>query len=96
VAERWDPTTSRADGCLIDFRAIAFEDGRSRGDGRALDAITGQDLVEALPAVGAEPKGRWESPVEDSWIDPKRHRIYDEIDTGAVPRPCAPGAVCPP
>lgn len=86
-AEPWDPETSPADGCLIDFRAIAFEDSRGRGDGRALDAISGQDVIDALPPVGAGSEGAWTPPVRDDWIDPKLHRIYDPIDTGAAGPP---------
>ena len=87
VAEIWDPQDSPADGCLIDFRAIAFDDSRAPGDGRALDAITGQDLIDALPQVSSGSEGRWDSPARDDWIDPKLHLIYNEIDTGAVPPP---------
>ncbi len=82
VAEKWDPATSPADGCLVDFRAIAFDAARGRGDDRALDAITGQDAV--LPPVSAGSEGIWTSPVEDRWIDPKYQEIYNQIDTGAV------------
>jgi len=86
VAQIWDPEDSPADGCLIDFRAIAFDDARDPGDGRALDAITRQDVIDALPPVGAaRDEEHWESPVRDQWIDPKLHEIYNEIDTGAVP-----------
>ena len=95
VAERWDPDASPADGCLVDFRAIAFDAARRR-DNRALDAITGQDAV--LPPVSAGSEGVWTSPVEDDWIDPKYQEIYNQIDTGAVRPPsgvalppCAPG-----
>jgi hypothetical protein len=87
TAEPWDPESSPADGCLIDFRAIAFEASRARGEDLALDAITGQDVIEALPSVAAGSEGRWTSPVKDAWIDPKLHRVYDEIDTGAVQPP---------
>lgn len=87
IAEVWDPENSPADGCLIDFRAIAFDASRNPGDGRALDQITGQDVIDALPHVSAASEGRWDSPVNDDWIDPKLHRIYDVIDTGAVPPP---------
>jgi hypothetical protein len=86
-AQTWDPDASPADGCLVDFRAIAYEDSRRRGDGQALDAITGQDAVLGLPQVGAGSEGRWTPPVEDDWIDPKLHEIYDQIDTGAVGPP---------
>jgi ferric-dicitrate binding protein FerR (iron transport regulator) len=86
-AEIWDPDTSPADGCLIDFRAIAFDASRDPGDGRALDHVTEQDVIDALPKVSAASEGRWDSPVKDDWIDPKLHRIYDVIDTGAVPPP---------
>jgi ferric-dicitrate binding protein FerR (iron transport regulator) len=92
VAQIWDPEDSPADGCLIDFRAIAFDDSRDPGDGRALDAITRQDVIDALPAVGAaREEGSWESPLRDSWIDPKLHGIYDVIDTGAAAPPSDPG-----
>ncbi len=84
VAEPWDPDTSPADGCLIDFRAIAFDDSRGRGDGRALDAIAGQDVIDALPPVSAGSEGIWTPPVRDDWIDPKLHPIYAPIDTGAA------------
>jgi len=87
VAQLWDPEASPADGCLIDFRAIAFDDSRDPGDGRALDAITGQDAIDALPQVSAGSEGRWDSPVKDDWIDPKLHEIYNEIDSGAVGSP---------
>jgi hypothetical protein len=86
-AEIWDPDTSPADGCLIDFRAIAFDASRDPGDGRALDQVTGQDVIDTLPHVSAASEGPWEGPVKDDWIDPKLHRIYDVIDTGAVRPP---------
>lgn len=88
VAQIWDPEDSPADGCLIDFRAIAFDESRDPGDGRALDAITRQDLIDVLPPVGAgREEGGWESPVKDRWIDPKLHEIYNVIDTGAAAPP---------
>ena len=88
VAAVWDPEDSPADGCLIDFGAIAFDDAREPGDGRALEAITRQDLVDALPPVGARREEHgWESPVKGRWIDPKLHEIYNQIDTGAAPPP---------
>lgn len=88
VAEVWDPGDSPADGCLIDFHAVAFDSTREPGDGRALDAVVGQDLVGALPPVAAgREEPRWESPLDGLWIDPKLHEVYDEIDTGAVPPP---------
>jgi len=86
-ADLWDPEESPADGCLIDFRAIAFDASRAPGDGSALDKITGQDAIDALPAVSAASEGRWDGPVRDAWIDPMLHEIYNEIDTGAVPPP---------
>jgi hypothetical protein len=85
AAEKWDPDASPADGCLIDFRAIAYDASRGSGDNRALDAITGQDAV--LPPVSAGSEGIWTSPVEDKWIDPKYQEIYNQIDTGAVQPP---------
>jgi hypothetical protein len=87
TTQKWNPDASAADGCLIDFRAIAYDASRGRGDRRALDAITGQDAVEGLPQVAAGSEGRWTSPVKDDWIDPKLHEIYNEIDTGAVQPP---------
>jgi ferric-dicitrate binding protein FerR (iron transport regulator) len=86
-AEIWDPEDSAADGCLVDFRAIAFDASRAPGDGNALEKIAAQDVTDALPQVSAESERRWESPVRDLWIDPKLHPIYNEIDTGAVPPP---------
>ena len=87
VAQIWDPEASPADGCLIDFRAIAFDDARDPSDGRALDAVTGRDVIDALPQVSAGREVPWDSPVKDDWIDPKLHEIYNEIDTGAVQPP---------
>ncbi len=89
VAQTWDPNVSPADGCLVDFRAIAFDSARSRGDGRALDAITGQDALASLPPVGAGSEGTWESPVKDRWLDPldPNNPIYNQIDTGVVSPP---------
>jgi hypothetical protein len=87
VAQLWDPEASPADGCLIDFRAVAFDDSRDPGEGRALDAITQQDAVDALPQVGAGSEGRWDSPVRDAWIDPKLHEIFNQLDSGAVRPP---------
>ena len=87
VAQIWDPEASPADGCLIDFRAIAFDDSRDPSDGRAVDAITGQDVIDALPHVSAGSEGRWDSPLKDAWIDPKLHEIYNQIDTGAAGPP---------
>jgi len=72
---------------LIDFRAIAFEASRAPGDGSALDKISGQDVIDALPAVAAGSERRRDIPVRDAWIDPMLHEIYNEIDTGAVPPP---------
>ena len=83
-AQVWDPDSSPADGCLVDFRALAYEASRTPGDGRSLDAITGQDALDGLPSVGAGSEGPWTSPVEDDWIDPKLHEIYNQIDTGAA------------
>jgi len=83
-AELWDPEESPADGCLIDFRAIAFDASRAPGDGSALVKITGQDVIDGLPAVGAASETRWESPVRDAWIDPMAGSV---ADTGAVPPP---------
>lgn len=85
--EPWDPEQSPADGCLIDFRAIAFDASRAPGDGSALDKISGQDVIDALPAVAAGSERRPDIPVRDAWIDPMLHEIYNEIDTGAVPPP---------
>jgi len=95
VAEVWDPNASRADGCLVDFRAIAFDASRRRNDGRALDAITGQDALDSLPPVSAGSEGIWTSPVEDRWIDPKYQEIYNQIDTGVVLPPLPPSSVPP-
>src|SRR5215471_11101600 len=53
TASAWNPETSAADGCLVDFRALAFDASRGRGDDRALAAITGADAAGVLPAVGA-------------------------------------------
>jgi ferric-dicitrate binding protein FerR (iron transport regulator) len=86
-AEPWDPDTSPADGCLIDFRAIAYESTRDPSRGRALEQVTAQDVIDALPHVSTASEGRWDVPVKDGWIDPKLHEIYNEIDTGAVPPP---------
>jgi ferric-dicitrate binding protein FerR (iron transport regulator) len=86
-AEIWDPLTSPADGCLVDFRAIAFDASRGPGDGNALEKIAAEDASDSLPHVSATSERRWESPVRDDWIDPKLHPIYKEIDTGAVPPP---------
>lgn len=83
-ASAWNPGASAADGCMIDFRALAYEGTRLRGESRSFEAITGHDLVDDLPAVGAGAEGRWESPVRERWIDPLQVRILDEIDTGAL------------
>jgi hypothetical protein len=83
-ASAWDPSRSPADGCLIDFRALAYDDAKPRGDARALDAIGAQDLVDGLPAVSAGAEGGWEVPASDRWIDPMQHRILEPTDTGAV------------
>jgi ferric-dicitrate binding protein FerR (iron transport regulator) len=84
AAVAWNPNASAADGCLIDFRSLAYEDARPQGESRALETITGLDLVDDLPAVSLGAEGRWDSPVPDRWIDPKLHRILEPIDTGAV------------
>jgi hypothetical protein len=98
VTEKWDPNVSPADGCLIDFRAIAFDASRRRGDGRALDAITGQDALDSLPPVGAGSEGRWTSPLKDDWINPNNQVIYNQISTGLVVSPASatPGPGLPP
>ena len=83
-ADKWDPNVSAADGCLVDFRAVAYDATRGSGDGRSLEAITGQDALDALPPVGAGSEGRWTPPDTEPWID---WPPYDVIDTGAVPPP---------
>jgi hypothetical protein len=105
--QTWDPNVSSADGCLVDFRAIAYEDSRRTGDGRALDAITGQDLSDALPGVGAGAERGWAHPDpiaeldggaaqrQGSWIDPRFQVIYNQVDAGAVAPP-APDFQLPP
>src|SRR5262245_26463579 len=52
TASAWNPETSAADGCLVDFRALAFDASRGRGDDSALAAITGADAAGVTPALG--------------------------------------------
>jgi len=95
VAEKWNPDSSPADGCLVDFRAIAFDASRRRSEGRALDAITGQDAIDSLPPVSAASEGIWTSPVEDDWIDPKYQEIYNQISTGVLTPPTSGSGLAP-
>src|SRR5262245_23116696 len=81
---KWDPDTSDADGCLVDFRALASDATRDRGDGRSRETVTGQDAIDSLPAVSAGSEGRWTPPNTAPWI---QWPPYDVIDTGAVPPP---------
>ena len=89
-AAAWNPDSSTADGCLVDFRALAFDATGERGEDRALEAIGAQDAAGSLPAVGAASERLREPPaLLDPWIDPKWHSILEPTDTGAV-RPPGP------
>jgi hypothetical protein len=91
VAAAWNPESSAADGCLVDFRALAFDATRGAGEARALDAIASQDAAGALPDVGAASERGWDPPaVLEPWIDPKWHPILEPTNTGAVVPPGTP------
>lgn len=91
VAAAWNPEASLADGCLVDFRALAFDATRGAGEGRALDAIATQDAAGSLPDVGAASERRGDPPaLLEPWIDPKWHAILEPTNTGAVVPPAQP------
>jgi hypothetical protein len=92
TTQKWDPDLSPAHGCLIDFRALAFEGARSRGDTRALEAITGQDALDGLPAVGAGGEGSRRAPERSAWIGREELEILQPIDTGALLDPASAAA----
>ena len=90
TASAWNPETSAADGCLVDFRALAFDASRGRGDDRALAAITGADAAGVLPAVGAASEAGPGAPsLPGASVDPGARAIPGRTDAGAVAPPDA-------
>ena len=99
TARAWDASQARAGGCLIDFHALARENGRDARELEAISQLLAGDLVDALPGVGLGPATSVTPVLALPPSDVRYEQLYDATQIESPPAdalpPCGfPGEFC--